>query len=75
MRAWVAQEAMYGEVVESAEVQRAALPSLKITLPAGVIGVAGDAVSVTLKAAPALTPTGPEGTVVNASVAGAAVTV
>ena len=76
MRALLVQEAMNGEFVESAVLlQSVVLPWLKVTVPAGLIGVAGDAVSVTLKLASALVVTAPEGTVVKAKVAGAAVTV
>ena len=71
----VVQEAMNGDAGVRVVLQSVVLPWLKTSVPAGLIGIAGDAVRVTIKTAEELIVTAPEGTVVKASVAGAAVTV
>jgi hypothetical protein len=71
----VEQEAVYGELVDSAVEQRVVLPWLKVTVPAGLTGLPAGTVSVTVKPAAELIVTAPLGTVVNASVAPPDVTV
>jgi hypothetical protein len=74
VKALVLHDALYEVADESATLEQSVvLPSLKVTVPDGLMGVKVPA-SVTVKVADELVATDPEGTVVKESVAVAAVT-